>query len=171
MGARPISRSVLLDVAWLNQTKLAVSPLLLMRLTNANACASICPPGADTVKYDRVDKWPQALWPSPIRHLPVDAATLPSLDWLPWNLPGPIASLHVRFEAIAPHVDIIAAVEASVHALGGTVEWVRHRWFLFGPRKTTATFSLATAAFHAAQTAAANALRTTSGATVSAAFV
>ena len=171
VGARPISRGVLLDVAWLNQSKLAVSPLLLMRLTNANVGASICPPGADEVKYDRVDMWPRALWPSPIRYWPVDAATLPSLDWLPWNLPGPIASLHVLFESIAPHNDIIAAVEASARAFGGTVEWVKHRWLVFGPRKTTATFSLAAAAFNAVQTAAAKALRTTSGATISAAFV
>jgi hypothetical protein len=164
----------LLDVAWLNQTKLVDSPLLLLRLTHANVGETICPPAAARVEYDRGDRWPQPLWPSPVRHWPAELPPLPFLTSTgDEGFAKPVASLHVLVTANAPHNDIIAAVESDVRVLGAYVVWVKHRrtFAPFGLRKATTTFSLAVAAFHAVRNASNGSLRTTSGAVISATFV
>jgi hypothetical protein len=170
VGARPVKSRVLLDVAWLNNDAelLARSPLLLLRLTDVNVGARICPPGAEAA-YDCIDSWPRALWPSPIRHCGHAAAALPLLA-VPASFNKTIASLRVCFMAVASHDEIIAAVEVASRPYGGTVVWVKHRWFLLGSHSATATFSLAAAAFGSLRGAHALIL-TANGARISAAFV
>lgn len=168
VDARPVSRGAMLDVAWLNDTMLSGSPVLFLRLTDRSIGARICPPGA-VAEYDRISSWPQALWPTPMRHWG-EASPLPSLNAC-IACDKPIASLRVCFEAVATHVDIMVAVDIMAHALGGTVAWVKHRWFLLGPHRTTATFSRAATAFSALRAAMAGRLTVSSGAPITAKFV
>lgn len=177
-SSRPVNESMLLSSAWLNQTDLACSPVLLLHLTRANLGlpVDIVPRGDATsgaesfrVGPTAESSSPRCLWPTPVtRNWDAAVPALPAAAPCP-AIPV-VASLKVKLTSRASTDAIVASVQELARHWHGQVYCVRHWTFLSRNRSVTATFNLAVAAFGVLHSARAGAL-TAEGHIITAAFV